>query len=93
MNPEIMAGPPPFTNAVTKNLDRLSISISINVKLVPRSSYGMADSQVHIIAVVKAIKDNRPNRLCVQSQSLIFMIEVDDVCLMHTFSCWSTPSL
>jgi len=39
----------------------------------------MADSQVHIIAVVKAIKDNRPNRLCSKYQSLSVMIKVDVV--------------
>jgi hypothetical protein len=38
----------------------------------------MADSQVHIIAVVKAIRDNRPNRLCNTRQSLMVAIMTDD---------------
>jgi hypothetical protein len=62
MNPDIMAGPPPFKNGVTKNLNWPSIFIPLNPGCTT-SSYGMADSQVHIIAVVKATKDNRPNRL------------------------------
>jgi hypothetical protein len=33
MNPDIIAGPPPFTKAVTKKLDWLSMSILIDSKL------------------------------------------------------------
>ena len=38
----------------------------------------MADSHVHIIAVVKAIMDTRPNRLCIERQSLLALLSIQD---------------